>query len=1145
MARWLSVLHPQADEGGGVLRIGAATEVDPAARKLRARLRRGKATIAGDFGLIKAIYSRLIAIMPAAERPALSSLKVALKEGRPELEGLPAARATRRIGVPRNAPDHLLEDLLLVGDFAEAATLLEARFGVHAGRALDGRVEFNDPKGNLSFGQYRDVIQELRAFGTHPERGRLCWQIERWADHNTFSPPVRLPLGFDTATIDVAQLEGTPAFGARLRAALEQALERTHGVALDPTFVAYDQSVVWRFNQAFWRYLGIWERVTGKSYQRALPKGKSESHHQEFIDEAAENFASHVHELEREGTLAADEELWMHEKAPGSGEFTAGVLDYLFRHYPAYFRRMHVVLSDVSPQVLELARRELEGRGYLGLNADSARRLEILFWDLSANPEPKLAREDGSFVDLRQRFIYFRHANFFDQLPTRLFAKHDGRFYEVKVRAIVASARLAELQRQHAMTLAELMAIIEGQKDAGSFSPDQQTRFINFWSALWQAVKFDEAYEPCELATVHRYGALLAREMAQLTRVRFVTSDTALATLTADIGLLHPERGYACFTDIFLQRPIEFCQRWAELAKYDNGVWVGTNGALLVQVLSEAGFECSYHPVELTLGEATSSYTLGVRQRQGQSATLSRDLLQQLTGIDATRLGDLTIPGLPRRMRNNLRDLPAALGRLLRDHDWSTRLDQSLPLAALMREIYYHGAGRDPHAQSIFVKLAALLAEVLYCQGERRVSIQVDLTAEDLRDLEAFLDHRPLQTPALDLIEPEAADEGLARLRLRLPTLTHRLEDGEFVLLAEVDLPRGQSVEQLRRRLFQMQSHVDALSLTSARLANPRFWRSRELLESPLLESLQTDRLVVTLEMRGRKGRDLERDIQAFEDRGVANFFILTGDFERDGQWWLDSVHGIRIADRMRNGEGVDGRALARGSRILVAGAMSWTGIPTLEARVKRDVWLKYSAGVDVLFTQPVYDLERGRAVLDLIAHDNRDGRVRLIPEVFPLATLSQIASLARAPGVLMPAALIAAYGKLERNVVRLVAQLDDHDDDHLGTQLFDAIAPIPGYPDFFTPERGAAMLPALRRAMDGARRRAARGQEAAAVLKAVQEAALLELGVGLSECAIAMLREYPMVSGLLFVPRNGRELRRLSALVRPSGSEVRDGSDV
>src|SRR5579875_3237420 len=130
MARWLSVLHPQADEGGGVLRIGAATEVDPAARKLRARLRRGKATIAGDFGLIKAIYSRLIAIMPAAERPALSSLKVALKEGRPELEGLPAARATRRIGVPRNAPDHLLEDLLLVGDFAEAATLLEARFGV-------------------------------------------------------------------------------------------------------------------------------------------------------------------------------------------------------------------------------------------------------------------------------------------------------------------------------------------------------------------------------------------------------------------------------------------------------------------------------------------------------------------------------------------------------------------------------------------------------------------------------------------------------------------------------------------------------------------------------------------------------------------------------------------------------------------------------------------------------------------------------------------------------------------------------------------------------------------------------------------------------------------------------------------------------
>lgn len=1142
MARLFSALRPHADAATGLIQIGAATEVDPAARKLHAHLRLGEATIAGDFGLIKAIYSRLIGIMPAAQRPWLGRLRVALKQGRPDLDGLPAARATRRIGVPRTAASHPLEDLLLVGDFADAAALLEARFGVQGGCALGGRVEFNDPKGNLSFGQYRDVIEQLRELSTNADRARLSWQIERWADHNTFSPPVRLPLGFDIGTIDVAQLEGAPDFAARLRRALGRALERAHGVALDPTFVRYDQSVVWRFNQAFWRYLGIWERVTGKSYQRALPKGKSESHHQEFIDEAAENFASHVRELEREGALGPEEELWMHEKAPGSGEFTTGVLDYLRQHHPAYFHRIHVVLSDVSPQVLELARRELERRGYLGHDADPARRVEILFWNLGANPQPMLARADGTSVDLRQRFLYFRHANFFDQLPTRLFAKHDGRFYEVKVRATVAGEQLVELERQHAMTLAELMEIIEGQKDAVGFSPEQQARFVNFWSAVWRAVKFDEAYEPCDLPAVHRYGAMLAQELAQLARVRFVTSDTTLAILTEDIGLLRPDRGYACFTDIFLQRPVEFCQRWAELAKYDNGVWVGTNGALLVQVLSEAGFECSYHPVELTLGEATASYTLTVRQRQSQSARLSRDLLQQLTGIDAARLSDLTVPGLPRRMRNNLRELPAALGRLVRDHDWSVRLDQSLPLAALMREFYYHGAGHEPHAQNIFVKLTALLAEVLYRQGDRQVGIEVDFTAEDLRDLEAFLDHRPLQAPALDLVELEEANQSLARLRLRLPTLTHRLEEGEFVLLAEVDLPRGQSVEQLRRRLFQLQSHVDALSLTSARLANPRFWRSRELLDSPLLDSLQTDRLVVTLEMRERRGRDLERDIQAFEARGVANFFILTGDFERDAQWWLDSVHGIRIADRMRNGEGVDGRALARGSRILVAGAMSWTGIPTLEARVARDVWLKYTAGVDVLFTQPVYDLERARALLDLIARDNHEGRVRLIPEVFPLATLSQIASLARAPGILMPAALTAAYAAVERNVARLSAQLPDHDGDELGAELFRDIAPIPGYPDFFAPARGAAMLPAIRRAMESARRRAARGQEAAAVLKAAQEAALLELGLGLSARAIAMLREYPMVSGLLFVPRNGRELRRLSALVRPNASEVRDG---
>jgi len=947
---------------------------------------------------------------------------------------------------------------------------------------------------------------------------------------------VRAPLGIDEATIDVAQLERRGNFKTLLGEALNASLTHEPQVCLDHDFVPYDQTCVWLFNQAFWRYLRIWEKVSGKSYQRALPKGKSESHHEDFIAEAAEMFAGHVRELEREGSLAGNEELWFHEKAPGSGEFTAGLLDYLKEHYPSYYARMRVVLSDVSSQVLSLADAELRHRGHLPYRAGGP---EIFLWDIRRSTEPVVQRHDGSHTRLEGKFLYFRHANFLDQLPTRLFAKSNGRFYEVMVRAVIAPARLAALEQQYNLRLDRLQAIIDGRLDLSQTEGDEQARLVNFWSAVYAAIKFEESYRPIEdFADYHPHGAVAASQLAELEDVRFVTSDWAIKIILEDMRLLHPEFGYACFTDIFLQRINEFRERWIELAKYDNGVWVGTNALLITELLARSGYEHSFYPVELTLGQPSPVYTLTVRKRQTQQFMLAPALIQQLTGIEQTALRELSLIGLSRRMRNNLRELPREMQRIRRDYDWSERLSDALDLSHLLREMYYRSPSAQMTANSPFVKLTALLAEVLSRNPQGPVVFHSDLAEDELRDLEEFLDHRPIEELPMDLLESVTPPDGTPSFRLRLPTLAQRLEEGEFVLLAEVDLPRSQSLEQLRRRIFQFQGHVDALSITSGRLADPRFLRSREFLDSPLLNSLQADRLVVTIEMRDRRAEELERDLREFQSRGVSNFFILTGDFERNSRWWLDSLHGIQIADRLRNQDGLSGSGSYMRSASLIVGAMAWSGIPDLRRRIERDVILKLRAGVDVLFTQPIYDLRVAAQAFEIIAEAGLERRVHIVPELFPIASLEQLRALGQAPGIMIPAEMTAAYRKIFANVGKFCEGGSEGEAQASQAQrfvagVFDGVTPIPGYDDLFTAELAQRIFPGLARAVDEARRRAVRGQEATQALKAARDTVLYEVGYTLTQRAMAALCDQAAVSGFLIVARNGRELRRVCVEAR------------
>jgi 5,10-methylenetetrahydrofolate reductase len=1126
--------------------VTSAVNLLDLSRRLARVLSAGPVEVDGEFQRLRRLYVELMERMAPPKRRYLANLMVPFDTAFPDVK----SRLNRRIGSHRNDGLVPLEHLLLAGDFPTAANVVIKLFPELADTGSDLKISFNDPRGQISIGQYRAVLSILATLKPDSSARRLSYVVERHQEHVTFHYPVQIHNGVSRATIDVAQLEKRSDFSRALSTELAAATAaERQPVWLDADFVSYDRTCAWQFNRAFWRYLSIWETVTGKSYQRALPKGKAESNHQEFIDEASERLAGHIRELEREGSLGHQEDVWIGEKAPGSGGFIAGLLDRFRERYPNYYRRLRVVLADISIDVLGIAARELARHGHLPVSTTGPR---IMFWPLDSEQGLEIPGAEVISSPPRQHFIYLRHANFFDQLPTRLFAHLNGRYYEIYVRAAVDSCHLAQLEQKYGLTLDQLRNVIGDRNDLAVLDSDLKARYIGFWSEVWAAVKLREDFRPIDrFSDVHPDGAEIEQLFANVGDVRFVTSDAAIAVMREDLRLLHPERGYACFTDIFLQRASEFKERWIEMAKYDNGVWVGVNGLLMTRLLEREGYCCGYHPVELTLGAPTAVYTMSVARRQDSSFVLTPESIQELTGIAADELQECSLIGLPRRIMNNLRDLPALMGNVESNLDWGRRaLDQSLDFTRLMRELYYHSPPSSGE-NSLFLKMAALVADLFDRHRDRRVTIEVDLTEHDLRALEDFFDYRPLSEPPYELVR--IRDDGeLLRLRLRLPTVEHKLRHNEFLMLAEVDLPRAQSLEQLRRRILQFQRHVDVVSLTSGRMADPRFLRTGETLQTPLLRMVQPDRLFLTLEMCDRQATDLENDIRTAEEQGVRNIFVVTGDFERDAQWWLDSVNGIALADRLRNGEGSDGHMLERRSRVLLAGALTWSGVPDLVSRLERDIKLKVEAGADLLFTQPIYDLNLAQRVFEIMTEQGLDRSVKLIAEILPLLSLETIRNLSQTPGINVPVEMIAAYERIDANVTEIYeAAINSHDVNAMTTRFVDAVftdvPAIPGLGDLFSGDLARSILPSVNLAIAEARSKTAAGRELEEGRRAAQRATLTEVGFAIAERVMATMITWGRIGGFLFVARNGRDLHRLTSYAtrlldkkaEPSSSEV------
>ena len=192
------------------------------------------------------------------------------------------------------------------------------------------------------------------------------------------------------------------------------------------------QSCIWEFNRLYWQALDVWEKATGQLYESALPGGESDARNTAAVRELIRDMFSWWDQLAARNALP--DELYVVELGVGNGNQAKTWLDE-FRVVEAeegreYYRRLHYLMCDYSPHVLEMARETV---------AAHASRVSSFVLD-ATKPTTALA-----FLKYKVFLVYI--SNVYDNLPTDEVARIDGRSYLVETRAYLPGPAAIALER--------------------------------------------------------------------------------------------------------------------------------------------------------------------------------------------------------------------------------------------------------------------------------------------------------------------------------------------------------------------------------------------------------------------------------------------------------------------------------------------------------------------------------------------------------------------------------------------------------------------------------------------------------------------------------------------------------------------------
>lgn len=353
------------------------------------------------------------------------------------------------------------------------------------------------------------------------------------------------------------------------------------------------RSCIWGFNALYWSALELWERASGRSYEQALPSGESDARNRGAARELIGELFAVWDQLALAGALP--EELYVAELGVGNGSQAKVFLDE-FRELdwdraPGYYRRLHYLMCDYSPYVLDLAR-----------EAVAAHASHVSSVSLDAT------RPATSLGFLRGKVFLLYISNVYDNLPTDEVAQLGGQPYRVQTRAYFPPGAAAELGASVSAEPGQLPGLIGRLLRLGpTLLPDAAPGHVSdvdaavrFWQQAWSALRLEERYVP--LAGLDLYSlapSASGEELQPLLEsgadIRMHVSNGAVASFTDSLPLLHPF-GKLVSHDLFVTGVQDYRVSFRGPGKYDGSVVNWVNGPLLAHVGRRRGFGVQYAP---------------------------------------------------------------------------------------------------------------------------------------------------------------------------------------------------------------------------------------------------------------------------------------------------------------------------------------------------------------------------------------------------------------------------------------------------------------------------------------------------------------------------------------------------------------------
>jgi hypothetical protein len=352
-------------------------------------------------------------------------------------------------------------------------------------------------------------------------------------------------------------------------------------------------SIIWDFNGLYWNALGLWEEATGREYEQALPGGETDARNTEMARDLILKLFKTWDDLAARKALPED--LHVLELGVGNGNQAKVWLDEFLKldreHKRDYYSRLHYLMADYSPHVLERARENVKGH---------AARCSSLVMDA------RVPTQTLGFLRSKAFLVYI--SNVYDNLPTDEIVRIGGHMYMVEVRAYIPHEDAAQIASSVGVTAKELPDLVKRLVQLGpellagaapERFPNGAVDAVTFWRNVWEAVRLEERYVPMEegldayrIADGIR-GELLRPIVQAIGDVRMHISNGAASSFLDSLPLLHPFGILQCH-DIFVTDAGQYQRSYRGPGKYDGSVVNWVNGAILAAVGRRNGYEVTY-----------------------------------------------------------------------------------------------------------------------------------------------------------------------------------------------------------------------------------------------------------------------------------------------------------------------------------------------------------------------------------------------------------------------------------------------------------------------------------------------------------------------------------------------------------------------